>query len=59
MKPFIGSVRFETLARELLIARDDGPLVNYERLGRDAQLSVFSAPVANEVFILARLIALV
>ncbi|HKY04870.1 MAG TPA: 4,5-DOPA dioxygenase extradiol, partial [Blastocatellia bacterium] len=32
-------VRFEERARELLLAGDDGPLIAYETLGRDAMLS--------------------
>ena len=39
VEPFDWAVRFETLARELLTAGDDRPLVNYEALGRDARLS--------------------
>lgn len=38
--PFDWAVRFETHARELLLNADDVPLVAYERLGRDAQLSI-------------------
>ncbi|NLB07585.1 MAG: 4,5-DOPA dioxygenase extradiol, partial [Desulfobulbaceae bacterium] len=34
------AVRFEERARELLLAGNHGPLVAYEELGRDAQLSV-------------------
>jgi len=39
-EPFDWAVRFETRARELLLAGDDAPLVDYEALGRDATLSV-------------------
>lgn len=39
VEPFDWAVRFETRARELLLARHDEPLVNYESLGRDATLS--------------------
>lgn len=39
VEPLDWAVRFETLARELLLKGDDGPLVAYEALGRDAQLS--------------------
>ena len=39
VEPFDWAVRFETLARELLLAGNDAPLVNYEQLGRDALLS--------------------
>ena len=40
VEPFDWAVRFETQARELLLAGDDPPLVDYETLGRDATLSV-------------------
>lgn len=39
VEPFDWAVRFEKLARELLLSGDDAPLVNYEELGRDALLS--------------------
>ena len=39
VKPFDWAVRFETLARELLLKGDDAPLVSYESLGRDALLA--------------------
>jgi len=39
VEPFDWAVRFETLARELLLKNNDQPLVNYEALGRDALLS--------------------
>jgi 4,5-DOPA dioxygenase extradiol len=38
-EPLEWAVRFESLARELLLEGDDAPLVNYEGLGRDAMLS--------------------
>ena len=38
-EPLDWAVRFESRARELLLAGDDRPLVNYEGLGRDAMLS--------------------
>jgi 4,5-DOPA dioxygenase extradiol len=38
--PFDWAVRFEGRARELLLAGEHGPLVDYESLGRDAKLSV-------------------
>lgn len=38
-EPFDWAVRFETLARELMRARDHTPLIEYESLGRDAMLS--------------------
>ncbi|HWS53503.1 MAG TPA: 4,5-DOPA dioxygenase extradiol [Pyrinomonadaceae bacterium] len=37
--PLDWGVRFETLARELMLAGDHAPLVSYEALGRDAMLS--------------------
>lgn len=37
--PFDWAVRFEEQARELLLADEDGPLIEYEKLGRDAILS--------------------
>jgi 4,5-DOPA dioxygenase extradiol len=39
VEPFDWAVRFETLARELLTSGEDRRLVDYEALGRDAQLS--------------------
>jgi 4,5-DOPA dioxygenase extradiol len=39
VEPFDWAVRFETLARRLLLAGDDAPLVDYEALGRDALLA--------------------
>lgn len=38
--PYDWAVRFETAARQLMLAGDLEPLVNYERLGPDAALSV-------------------
>ena len=40
VEPFDWAQRFETRVRELLLQRDDAPLVDYESLGRDALLSV-------------------
>jgi 4,5-DOPA dioxygenase extradiol len=40
VEPFDWAVRFEQRVRELLLAGEDGPLINYEALGRDAMLSV-------------------
>jgi 4,5-DOPA dioxygenase extradiol len=40
VEPFDWAVRFEEIARELLMKGDDAPLVAYESLGRDARLSV-------------------
>ena len=38
-EPFDWAVRFETFARELMLAGNHQPLIAYETLGRDAQLS--------------------
>lgn len=38
--PFDWAVRFEKHARELLLKGDDGPLIDYEKLDRDAMLCV-------------------
>lgn len=38
-EPFDWAVRFETLARELIVKNEHQPLVEYEALGRDAMLS--------------------
>lgn len=40
VEPYDWAVRFEQRARELMRARDHGPLIAYESLGRDALLSV-------------------
>ena len=40
VEPFDWAVRFEKQARKLLLAGEDGPLIKYEKLGRDAILSV-------------------
>jgi 4,5-DOPA dioxygenase extradiol len=40
MRPFDWAVRFEKRARELLVEGDDASLVAYEKLGRDAMLSI-------------------
>jgi 4,5-DOPA dioxygenase extradiol len=39
VEPFDWAVRFELQARELLLAGDHAPLINYEKLGDDATLS--------------------
>ena len=39
VKPLDWAVRFDRLARELLVSGNHAPLVNYETLGRDAMLS--------------------
>jgi 4,5-DOPA dioxygenase extradiol len=54
VEPFDWAVRFENLARERLLAGDHAPLVNYERLGRDAQLS---APTPDHYLPLLYIIA--
>jgi 4,5-DOPA dioxygenase extradiol len=53
--PYDWAVRFETRARELLIAGDHGPLIDYETLGRDA---VLSAPTPDHYLPLLYVIAL-
>lgn len=55
VEPFDWAVRFETRARELLLKGEDGPLVNYESLGRDALLS---APTPDHYLPLLYVIAL-
>ncbi|MCA1636603.1 MAG: 4,5-DOPA dioxygenase extradiol [Acidobacteria bacterium] len=40
VEPFDWAVRFEQQAREFLRSGDDAPLVAYEKLGRDARLSI-------------------
>jgi 4,5-DOPA dioxygenase extradiol len=40
VEPFDWAVRFEERAREFLLAGDAAPLIAYEQLGRDAQLSI-------------------
>lgn len=39
-EPYDWALRFERRARELLVARDLDPLVNYDAIGNDARLSV-------------------
>ena len=39
VKPFDWAMRFEKLARELLLKGEDAPLVDYESLGKDALLA--------------------
>jgi 4,5-DOPA dioxygenase extradiol len=39
-EPFDWAVRFEKRVRELLLAADDNPLINYRTLGNDAMLSI-------------------
>ncbi len=40
IEPFDWAVRFEEQARDLLLRGDHAPLIAYERLGRDAMLSI-------------------
>ncbi|HET9181699.1 MAG TPA: 4,5-DOPA dioxygenase extradiol [Candidatus Angelobacter sp.] len=40
VEPFDWAVRFEQLVREMLVAGEHKPLIDYEKLGRDAMLSV-------------------
>jgi 4,5-DOPA dioxygenase extradiol len=54
-EPFDWAVRFEKQARELLLAGEDGPLIEYEKLGRDALLS---APTPDHYLPLLYVIAL-
>jgi 4,5-DOPA dioxygenase extradiol len=55
VEPFDWAVRFEKLARELLIKGDHGPLVGYEHLGSDALLS---APTPDHYLPLLYVVAL-
>jgi 4,5-DOPA dioxygenase extradiol len=40
VEPFDWAVKFEQQAREMIVAGEYGPLVNYERLGWEARLSI-------------------
>jgi 4,5-DOPA dioxygenase extradiol len=55
VKPFDWAVRFEKLARELLLKGDDAPLVAYESLGRDA---ILAAPTPDHYLPLLYVIGL-
>jgi 4,5-DOPA dioxygenase extradiol len=55
VQPFDWAGRFERRARELLLSGVDGPLVNYESLGRDAMLA---APTPDHYLPLLYVIAL-
>ena len=55
VEPLNWAVRFEAMARELLLEGDHEPLVNYEALGRDAQLS---APTPDHYLPLLYVLAL-
>jgi 4,5-DOPA dioxygenase extradiol len=39
-EPYDWAVRFETMAKALMTAGDNDPLLHYEKLGRDAMLSI-------------------
>jgi 4,5-DOPA dioxygenase extradiol len=54
-EPFDWAVRFEKQVRELLLAGEDGPLLECEKLGRDAALS---APTPDHYLPLMYIIAL-
>jgi 4,5-DOPA dioxygenase extradiol len=55
VQPFDWAIRFERLARDLLVKGDHGPLVAYEQLGKDALLS---APTPDHYLPLLYVIAL-
>lgn len=55
VEPLDWAVRFEQRARELILAGDDGPLIAYEKLGRDAALS---APTPDHYLPLIYVLAL-
>ena len=40
VEPFDWAVRFENMARDRLLSGNDKPLIDYEKLGRDAMLSI-------------------
>lgn len=54
-EPFDWALRFEARVRELLLERNDAPLVDYESLGRDALLS---APTPDHYLPLVYVLAL-
>lgn len=39
-EPYDWAIRFEMIAREMMLSGEHGPLINYEVLGRDAILSI-------------------
>ena len=55
VEPLEWALRFETRARELMLAANHAPLVNYESLGRDAMLS---APTPDHYLPLLYVLAL-
>ena len=38
--PYDWAIRFETMAREMMVAGEDEPLIDYEGLGREAVPSI-------------------
>ncbi|MGA7105362.1 MAG: hypothetical protein WBX49_08455, partial [Candidatus Deferrimicrobiaceae bacterium] len=40
VEPYDWAVRFEERVRDLLLVGNDSPLIRYEKLGRDAALSI-------------------
>lgn len=55
VEPFDWALRFEAKARELMMAGDHGPLIDYESLGRDA---ILSAPTPDHYLPLLYILAL-
>ena len=55
VEPYDWAVRFEKQARELVLAGEDAPLVEYEKLGRDARLA---APTPDHYLPLLYILAL-
>jgi 4,5-DOPA dioxygenase extradiol len=55
VEPFDWAVRFEKKVRELLLAGEDGPLVEYAKLGDDA---ILSAPTPDHYLPLMYIVAL-
>jgi len=55
IEPFDWALRFEKQARDLLLAGEDGPLIEYKELGHDATLS---APTPDHYLPLLYVIAL-
>ncbi len=55
LEPYDWAVRFEKKARELLLAVEDGPLIEYKKLGRDAMMS---APTPDHYLPLLYIMAL-
>ena len=55
VEPFDWAVRFEKKVRQLLLAGEDGPLVEYAKLGDDA---ILSAPTPDHYLPLLYIVAL-